>query len=270
MTLKPLKEASTHPKRQEGTLNSQVRARMLKIIDHPSPNFNERPNGILPNLLIFHYTGMKSGIDALHRMCDEHAKVSAHFMIEEDGTVYRLVPEHMQAWHAGISCWRGRAALNETSIGIEMVNPGHEHGYRPFPQVQMESAVDLAKNIVDRYHIEPQNILGHSDIAPNRKDDPGELFNWEYLASHHIGLWPSVKLPRKHDKILAHPGDESTDVASIQKCLSDYGYHIRVDGKYHQKTEEVIRAFRRHFIQNDLSAYWDVRCQATIDALLAY
>ncbi len=146
----------------------------------PSPNFGERRDGARPSIIVIHSTGMKTAQEALERMCDPAAEVSAHYCIDEDGTVYELVDETMRAWHAGVSEWRGITDVNSHSIGIELVNPGHEWGYREFPPEQMESLVDLCKSIMARHEI--KWVLGHSDIAPGRRRDPGELFDWQWMA----------------------------------------------------------------------------------------
>lgn len=163
---------------------------MTQPVDHPSPNREPRPPGARVDILLLHYTGMLTGAAALERLCQPDAKVSAHYLIEEDGRVIRLVPEELRAWHAGVACWAGKTDINDRSIGIELVNPGHEFGYRPFPEPQMQALVELARGIVDRHGIERQRVLGHSDVAPARKQDPGELFDWPRLARHGLGVWP--------------------------------------------------------------------------------
>jgi N-acetylmuramoyl-L-alanine amidase len=135
---------------------------------------------------------MQSGTAAIERLRDPSARVSSHYVVEEDGTVFRLVPEERRAWHAGISHWRGRRGLNDRSIGIEIVNPGHEWGYRPFPALQMAAVCDLCLEVLARHPIAPWDVVGHSDVAPDRKQDPGELFDWEGLAANGVGLWPGV------------------------------------------------------------------------------
>ncbi|WP_149541167.1 N-acetylmuramoyl-L-alanine amidase [Siccirubricoccus phaeus] len=156
----------------------------------PSPNHDARPAGTPVDTLVLHYTGMQSGAAALARLCDPAAQVSAHYLVEEDGTVFALVPEHRRAWHAGISEWRGQQQLNGRSIGIEIVNPGHEWGYRDFPALQMAAVCDLCLDILSRHPIPPWNVVAHSDVAPDRKQDPGEKFDWEGLAANGVGLWP--------------------------------------------------------------------------------
>lgn len=241
----------------------------MKIIQEPSPNFDKRPDDIDINVLVMHYTGMPTAHDAMERMCDAKAEVSAHYMVDEDGTVYQLVDEAMRAWHAGIGAWRGRASLNDTSIGIEIVNPGHEFGYRHFPDEQMQSVIELSQKIVSRHPIDARNVIGHSDLAPNRKEDPGELFNWKLLAKHGVGLWPKVKTLLRPHRAILNPGDESIAVAEVQRMLADYGYHIRVDGHYGEKTEVVVKAFKRHFVPENVSVIWDNMSDDRLQELLS-
>lgn len=160
------------------------------VRDLPSPNQDDRPAGQPVDMLVLHYTGMRSGAEAIARLRDPASRVSAHYVVEEDGTVFRLVPEARRAWHAGVSHWRGHGALNGRSIGIEVVNPGHEWGYRPFAALQMASLCDLCLDILARHPIPARNVVAHSDIAPDRKQDPGELFDWQGLAANGVGLWP--------------------------------------------------------------------------------
>jgi len=156
-----------------------------------SPNQDERPSGTPIDMLVLHYTGMTSAGAAIDRLCDPAARVSSHYVVEEDGLVWALVPEARRAWHAGVSFWRGHRDLNDRSVGIEVVNPGHEWGYRPFPGLQMAAVCDLCLDILARHPIPARNVVGHSDIAPDRKQDPGELFDWEGLAQNGVGLWPN-------------------------------------------------------------------------------
>lgn len=162
----------------------------MGIIERPSPNYNERASGAI-DMLVLHYTGMISCEHALVRLCGPAAKVSAHYLIDEMGLVYRLVAEERRAWHAGVSSWAGARDINSRSIGIELVNPGHELGYRNFPVLQMQALAELAQEILARHPIPPHRVLGHSDVAPGRKQDPGELFDWEWLAGQGIGMWPA-------------------------------------------------------------------------------
>ncbi len=166
----------------------QARAGIVR--EAPSPNWDARPDTVAIDTLVLHYTGMQSAEAAIERLRDPAARVSSHYVVEEDGTVSRLVDEAHRAFHAGISYWRGHTALNERSIGIEIVNPGHEWGYRPFPAAQMDAVRALCRAILGRHAIPPINVVAHSDIAPDRKQDPGELFDWPSLAADGIGLWP--------------------------------------------------------------------------------
>ena len=166
-----------------------------------SPNQDARPDGTMIDTLVLHYTGMQTGAAAIDRLCDPAAKVSSHYVVEEDGAVWQLVEEGRRAFHAGISHWRGRAGLNATSIGIEIVNPGHEWGYRDFPALQMAAVCDLCLEILARHPaIAPWGVVGHSDIAPDRKQDPGEVFDWRGLAANGVGLWPGPDPQRVPDE----------------------------------------------------------------------
>src|ERR1700722_2627711 len=162
----------------------------MRIVECRSPNHDERPPGAAIDMLVLHYTGMKTAEAALARLCDPEAKVSAHYTIGRDGRVYRHVPEERRAWHAGVSWWAGERNVNARSIGIELVNPGHEFGYEPFPKPQISALIDLADGILSRHPIPAGRVIGHSDVAPARKADPGELFPWPQLAEFGIGLWP--------------------------------------------------------------------------------
>src|SRR6185295_9950326 len=162
------------------------------MIDCPSPNWDERSLPI--SMIVLHYTGMADAAAAIARLTDPEAKVSCHYMIAEDGQVVRMVPEEKRAWHAGKAYWRGIEDVNSASIGIELVNPGHELGYRPFPEAQMSALIPLMSDICTRHGITRGNIVGHSDIAPTRKVDPGELFEWERLAKVRLAL----PRPRKY------------------------------------------------------------------------
>lgn len=222
-----------------------------------SPNFNERPASVVIDTLVLHYTGMESGSEALARLCDAESKVSAHYLIEEDGRVFALVPEEKRAWHAGISHWRGKDNLNDTSIGIEIVNPGHEHGYRPFPAAQMEALATLCQGILSRHPIPARNVIGHSDIAPLRKEDPGELFDWAWLASQGIGLWPVAPVKT----------DVAPSVSDHQTALNHYGYGINPTGESDEITRKTIMAFQRHFRPTRIDGVWDAECAAVLSTL---
>lgn len=202
-------------------------------IDAPSPNADAR--NCTPDMIVLHYTGMESGEAALERLRDPASKVSAHWVVEEDGRVFRLVPEDRRAWHAGVSRWAGEGALNDVSIGIEIVNPGHEWGYRPFPAAQMATVERLVREAMARWSIRPERVLGHSDVAPTRKDDPGELFDWRRLAGQRLAIWPDAADEDDPGRLLDPAG-----VASLSASLGEIGYDVRDMGK-------ALTAFRRRF-----------------------
>jgi N-acetylmuramoyl-L-alanine amidase len=191
------------------------------------------------DILLVHYTGMPTGLEALERLCDGQAQVSAHYLVEEDGTVFSLVPEDRRAWHAGAGYWQGERDINSRSVGVELVNPGHEWGYRPFPNAQMEAFAALARGIMDRHGILPHRVLAHSDVAPSRKEDPGELFNWRGLAARGVGFWPT---PCGQDDGPGHA------VAEAQALLARFGYEVEPTGVLNPQTRVAATAFQRHFI----------------------
>ncbi len=217
------------------------------VVDLPSPNCDERPGGAAAiDMLILHYTGMQTAQAAIDRLRDPAARVSSHYVIDEDGGVLRLVPEHLRAFHAGVSYWRGRRALNDCSIGIEIVNPGHEWGYRRFPPAQMRAVAALSLQILGRHAIPAFNVLGHSDVAPDRKQDPGELFDWRGLADIGVGLWPS---------------EDAAPAADVGAALAAIGYDPGLD----QAT--ALRAFQRHWCPQDIHGQPDPRTRAALAAV---
>ena len=194
----------------------------------PSPNWNERKLPV--SMVVLHYTGMQSAAEALERLCDPAAEVSAHYMIDEDGSVIRLVPEDKRAWHAGRSYWRGITDVNSASVGIEIVNPGHEFGYRPFTEAQMEALIPLLAGIMARHNIDPANVVGHSDVAPLRKMDPGELFDWELLARYGLAMpTPKPRIRLLHE-----------NAGAFFLSLERFGYDV-ADGR------AAVAAFQRRF-----------------------
>jgi N-acetylmuramoyl-L-alanine amidase len=219
---------------------------MISIRDLPSPNFDERPVGQAIDMLVIHYTGMKSAQDALDRLTDPTAQVSAHYLINEDGSVVRLVNEDKCAWHAGVSMWRGQRGVNARSIGIELVNPGHEFGYRPFPEQQMQALEELARAILTRHPaIIAANVVAHSDVAPTRKSDPGELFDWRRLATKGIGLWPTTAIvePIVETEVgaaLARIGYDTTDVTAALVAFQRRFAPHRLDGVSDLETRQTL------------------------------
>ena len=215
----------------------------------PSPNFGPRPAGTAIDILLIHYTGMESAEAALDRLCDPASQVSAHYLIEEDGRIWSLVDEQHRAWHAGIAYWAGETDINSRSIGIELVNPGHELGYRPFPMPQMEALAGLAREIVARHKIPNHRVLGHSDVAPERKCDPGELFDWAWLAAQGVGIWPADSVP-------SDGGDAAGDLRRI-------GYKVEGD----TPSTAVVTAFQRHFRPSRVDGCLDRDTQDIIAAV---
>lgn len=201
---------------------------MVDIIQKPSPNFDERGGSDI-SLIILHYTGMENAELALTRLTEAESKVSAHYTIDEDGTLYQHVDEKNRAWHAGKSFWRGVRDINSISIGIEIVNPGHEFGYRAFPPAQISSVQNLCLDILARYEIEA--VLAHSDIAPDRKQDPGELFPWQDLAKNNVGVWPKVS----DEDMVKGLG------INVFQALRHLGYEA-------QSEVQMLIAFQRHFV----------------------
>lgn len=215
--------------------------------ERPSPNHDARPPGQAIDILLIHYTGMPDAAAALERLCDPAARVSAHYLIEEDGTPWRLVAEERRAWHAGVASWRRATDINARSIGVELVNPGHEFGYRPFPEAQMAALVALALDIVGRRRIPRERVLGHSDVAPLRKQDPGELFDWARLARAGLGLWPAAAFQPSPNAPALAPGVRGAAVLDLQIALDAIGYGIEGTGVYDAATAAVVAAFQRHF-----------------------
>ncbi|HWE47372.1 MAG TPA: N-acetylmuramoyl-L-alanine amidase [Caulobacteraceae bacterium] len=216
-------------------------------------------------MVVLHYTGMKTGAEALARLCDAEAKVSAHYLIEEDGRVFRLVPEERRAWHAGKSFWRGETDINSASIGIEIVNPGHEWGYRAFPDAQIDSVIALLGDIRERWDIPDARILGHSDVAPARKDDPGEFFPWKRLAQAGHGLWFEPEAAPGASLTL---GDDGPGVFVLQAGLHRLGYEPLPSGTYDEDTATVVRAFQRHWRPDRVDGVADGDTRARLMAML--
>lgn len=222
---------------------------MIEMIDTPSPNFDARGSEI--TMLVLHYTGMQDAASAIQRLSDPDAKVSAHYVVAEDGQIVRMVDEGMRAWHAGRSYWRGVTDVNGASIGIEIVNPGHEWGYRPFPDAQISALIPLVADIVQRHKITRGNIVGHSDVAPARKIDPGELFPWAQLAKLRLAL------PRPTRNLM----DPHWTDAGFLLALERFGYDV-TDGP------AAIQAFQRRFRPELIDGLVDGECRAILLALL--
>lgn len=221
----------------------------MQVVDTPSPNFDERELPV--TMIVLHYTGMVDGPSAIARLCDPEAKVSSHYVVEEDGTIHRLVDEARRAWHAGRSHWRGVTDVNSASVGIEIVNPGHEFGYREFPSEQVEAVARLVAEIKDRHAITRGNVVGHSDVAPARKRDPGELFPWWRLARVRLAL------PRPTRNLL----DPGWAEAGFLLALERFGYDV-------SDAMAAIMAFQRRFRPELIDGEIDAECRMILLALL--
>lgn len=216
-----------------------------KIVDKPSPNFGDRKGDGAVDMLVLHYTDTQTAADALTILTDPAKEVSAHYLLDEDGTVYRLVAEDKRAWHAGLSYWRGDRDVNSRSIGIEIQNPGERYGYREFPDAQMRALETLARDILSRWPIEGRNVVGHSDVACDRKRDPGHLFDWQRLAREGIGLWP--------EPVAASPQD-------LPELLAEIGYDPACD--------RAVEAFQRHYRPSRVDNCADVETAGLAAGLL--
>lgn len=250
------------------------------------------------DVLVLHYTGMRTAEEALARLCDPAARVSAHYTIDVDGTVYRHVDESRRAWHAGVSYWAGRHNVNGRSIGIELVNPGHEFGYVDFARPQIAALIELSRGILLRHHIPPRNVLGHSDVAPARKMDPGELFPWQTLAALGVGIFPSAQHSSHHGRPLSRPssrrasarqenrGDDCVEGASARladarrlsgrvkpghgeemgNALAQFGYGVPPDVDI--PLSIVVTAFQRHFRPEKVDGVADAETERRLSMLL--
>jgi N-acetylmuramoyl-L-alanine amidase len=218
---------------------------VIQIGEHPSPNFGERAPGKPVDMIVLHYTGQPSAAVALNWLSDPRSEVSSHYLVFEDGRILRLVDEHMRAWHAGKSYWAGETDINSRSIGIEIANPGHEYGYSAFPEPQIAAVAALCRDISDRHSVPPERVLAHSDVAPFRKDDPGELFPWEVLHAAGVGHW--VPPAPVTEGALLRLGERGAGVEALRKGLCAYGYDLVEGVEFDAATETIVRAFQRHF-----------------------
>ena len=233
----------------------------MNIIQLPSPNHNDRPNGVKGiSTLVLHYTGMKDIAEVKDRLCCPKAAVSAHYLVDEQGQIFQLVREEKRAWHAGVSHWQGRDNVNDFSIGIEIQNNGHEWGYEPFPEPQMQSVIALSQDIINRYNIDFSNVIAHSDIAPTRKQDPGELFDWSWVDESVAAKITNIDCDENKDF--------TADYLTTQRNLSKYGYDIQKTGECDEQTKLVIIAFQRHFRQTNINGEWDSECSEMLLLLL--
>ncbi len=232
-------------------------------------NYSDRAGGVDPSLLILHYTGMESGEAALDWLCGSESGVSCHYFVFEDGQIFQLVPESKRAWHAGQSSWQGEADINSHSIGIEIVNPGHDHGYSEFPPPQIGSLIKLCRDIIKRNAILPRHVLAHSDVAPARKQDPGEKFPWKKLHDNGIGLWVEPVGKAGNDREVLQKGNDGEAVAALQALMALYGYGVELTGNFDEMTHNCVIAFQRHFRPSKIDGIADSSTLATLDALVA-
>lgn len=237
------------------------------VVRFPSPNWNERPcepksGKAVIDTVILHYTGMQTGQEALERLCSADAEVSAHYLIEENGDIYLLVDPERRAWHAGVSAWQGRHNMNDTSIGIELVNPGHEHGYRAFPECQVERLEALLGYLKARFDIPTNRFVGHSDVSPDRKQDPGELFPWRRLADQGFGVWANCTT--KDATIIAKEAMVSAECPALNVLLATIGYSVPQGEIFSRGTFMALSAFQRHWRPSNVDGQLDSETKAVL------
>ncbi len=232
----------------------------------PSANFGERNQDRLPDMIVLHYTGMLDADAAIARLCTAGTEVSAHYVVLEDGRIVQCVPEAKRAWHAGVASWAGEADINSCSIGVELVNRGHDWGYPDFPSRQIAAVIALCRGIMLRRDVPSHRVLAHSDVAPARKKDPGEKFPWHSLANSGVGHWvqPAPIAPGEALKL----GAISDDVSQLQQALGKYGYDVPISGRYDTRTADVVSAFQRHFRPARVDGVADLSTLSTLQALL--
>ncbi|WP_167350410.1 N-acetylmuramoyl-L-alanine amidase [Bradyrhizobium pachyrhizi] len=232
----------------------------------PSANFGDRANGRQPDMVVLHYTGMPDVEGAITQLCTAGTEVSAHYIVLEDGRIVQCVPESKRAWHAGVSAWAGDDDINSCSIGVEIVNRGHDWGYPDFPLRQIAAVIALCRGIMLRRKVVPHRVLGHSDVAPARKKDPGEKFPWHSLANSGVGHWVQPAPIVRGDALQL--GAISDSVSNMQAAFRRYGYNIPTNGKFDGPTMEVVTAFQRHFRPERIDGIADRSTMATLHALL--
>ncbi len=238
---------------------------VVKVV--PSPNQNERKGGRRPDMILLHYTGMRNSADALQRLANPIAEVSAHYVVLEDGRIFQMVAEAARAWHAGVGSWAGETDVNSVAIGIEIANPGHDWGYTDFPDAQVDAVTALCRDIAQRHAIPPQRVLAHSDTAPLRKADPGEKFPWARLAAAGVGHW--VDPAPLGDGRAFSRGEEGQPIQALQALFAMYGYGLDITGVFDETTEAVVTAFQRHFRPARVDGVADASTILTLRNLIA-
>lgn len=241
-----------------------------KLVDavHPSPNSGERRYGPRPRLVILHYTGMVAADQAIAWLANPDSNVSCHYVIDENGTITQMVPEAARAWHAGASHWAGETDINSVSVGIEIQNLGHDRGYPDFPPAQMQAVAALCRDVAARNRIRPEGILGHSDVSPGRKADPGEKFDWAWLAQKGVGHWVAPACAAPGCKVY-EPGSEGPEIAEAQSLLRRYGYGVETHGVLDKHTCAVLRAFQQHYRPACVDGRLDEATRDTLTRLVA-
>jgi N-acetylmuramoyl-L-alanine amidase len=234
----------------------------------PSPNHNERKGSGTPDMIVLHYTGMPGDQDAISHLCNPASEVSAHYVVLQDGYIVQLVAEARRAWHAGASSWAGESDINSRSIGIEIANPGHDHGYPAFPKRQIAAVTALCRSILTRHRIAADRVLAHSDIAPSRKRDPGEKFPWKTLADSGIGLWVKPAAITQTGPVFTL-GDSNPAIEETQTLLANYGYGVTASGHLDAATRDAVAAFQRHFRPQGVDGNIDASTVATLKGLIA-
>jgi N-acetylmuramoyl-L-alanine amidase len=233
----------------------------------PSPNHGMRQDFAQPDMILLHYTGMRDAETALRRLCERGSEVSAHYVVFTDGRIVQSVPEARRAWHAGEAFWAGETDINSRSIGIEIVNPGHDFGYPDFTDVQITAVIALCRDVLARRPIASSRVLAHSDVAPRRKQDPGEKFPWHRLAAEGVGDWVEPEPIANGGPTLAH-GDQGPQVHELQSELAAYGYGIDATSRYDSQTGLVVAAFQRHFRPARVDGQADLSTRKTLSRLL--
>lgn len=241
---------------------SEFAADFSGAIVQPSPNFGTRADEGRPDMIVLHYTGMPDHEQALAWLCNPESQVSSHYFVHEDGRISQLVPERERAWHAGKSAWGGESDINSGSIGIEIANAGHPGGLPPFPDAQLEAVGRLCLDCGSRWGIAPERVLGHSDVAPIRKVDPGENFSWERLYRAGVGHW--VEPAAISSGRFFQRGETGQPIEALQSMLSIYGYDVEISGYFCERTAGVVEAFQRHFRPQRVDGIADI---STIDTL---
>lgn len=234
---------------------------------HPSPNFGPRRDVAKPDILLLHYTGMYVGEKAIGWLANPQSGVSCHYVIDTDGRITQMVAEAQRAWHAGAGSWQGHTDINSRSIGVEIHNPGHDQGYPEFPPAQMQAVTALGRDILQRWQIPAAHVLAHSDIAPTRKIDPGEKFDWAWLARQDVGAWVDPAPIDPFDEGLG-PDAREPVVAEVQHQLARYGFAIDPSGTLDRHTLIVLRAFQRHFRPNRVDGRLDRSTAETLARLV--